>query len=245
MKKILITGGPTNEFIDEVMKITNMSTGGFSISLANEFSEKNYEVDLILNRGIRTDRLADDINVIPVETTDEMLAAIEKAAAGKKYDVMIHSAAVGDYKADFTFLMKDLAEELFRLRDTFTSADDIYRILMDPESKIDNSSKISSYQEDLTVKLGLTVKIIGRLRELMPETLILGCKLLENVPKEELFEVAKKLCIKNSVDFIMANDLADLRNGQSTRYLVNKDGFTDVRLETSEDVFHLVEENLA
>ena len=32
--KILITGGPTNEYIDEVMKITNMSKGSLSKSLA-------------------------------------------------------------------------------------------------------------------------------------------------------------------------------------------------------------------
>ena len=37
MKKIIITGGPTNEEIDEVMKITNMSTGGTSAALAESF----------------------------------------------------------------------------------------------------------------------------------------------------------------------------------------------------------------
>ena len=37
MKNVLITGGPTNEYIDEVMKITNMSTGSLSISLAKLF----------------------------------------------------------------------------------------------------------------------------------------------------------------------------------------------------------------
>ena len=36
--KILITGGPTNEYIDEVMKITNMSKGSLSKSLANNLT---------------------------------------------------------------------------------------------------------------------------------------------------------------------------------------------------------------
>ena len=39
MKNILITAGPTNEYIDEVMKITNMSTGRLGIELARNFLE--------------------------------------------------------------------------------------------------------------------------------------------------------------------------------------------------------------
>ena len=32
-KRVLITAGPTNEYIDEVMKITNMSTGRLGVEL--------------------------------------------------------------------------------------------------------------------------------------------------------------------------------------------------------------------
>ena len=244
MKRILITGGPTNEFIDEVMKITNMSTGSFAISLANIFSERGYEVDLVLNRCISTDKINRPVKVYPVETTDEMLREIEDRISEKNYSVMIHTAAVGDYKSDFSFLMGDLAEELFRKKDQLNSPEDIYKVLINPESKIDNSSKISSYQTDLTVKLGLTPKIISNLRKWMPDTILLGCKLLENVSKEELFAVGQKLCQKNDMDYIMANDLADLRDGLSTRYLIGKDGYTNIRLETSDDVYCLVDDIL-
>lgn len=243
-KKILITGGPTNEYIDEVMKITNMSTGSFSLALAQEFYKKGYDVTLILNRGINTDKLPSSVEVIPVETTDDMLYEIEQATKANTYDVAIHAAAVGDYKADFSFLLEDLAEELFEDKDNFNSPQEIYDILVDPKCKLDSSSKISSYQSDLTVKLTLTPKIIGKLRQWMPDTLLLGCKLLENVPKEELYGVAKKLCNKNDMDFIMANDLADLRRGEKSRYLVNKRGFTGKTLDSAEDVYNLVEENL-
>ena len=46
------------------------------------------------------------------------------------------------------------------------------------------------------------------------------------------------------MDYIMANDLADLRHGQSTRYLTNAEGFTGIKLETAEDVFAFVDEKL-
>ena len=243
-KTILITGGPTNEYIDEVMKITNMSTGSFSLALAKEFHKKGYDVTLILNRSVNTDKLSKDIDIISVETTDDMLYEIEQAAKNNSYDVAIHAAAVGDYKADFSFLMEDLAEELFEDKDNFNSPQEIYDILMDPKCKLDSSSKISSYQADLTVKLTLTPKIIGKLRQWMPNTLLLGCKLLENVPKDELYKVAQKLCKKNNMDFIMANDLADLRRGEKSRYLVTESGFTGITLDSASDVFELVEKNL-
>ena len=43
-KKILITAGPTNEYIDEVMKITNMSTGRLGIELTKNYLNEGYEV---------------------------------------------------------------------------------------------------------------------------------------------------------------------------------------------------------
>ena len=57
MKNILITGGPTNEYIDEVMKITNMSTGSLSTNLGMRFLEAGYSVTLVLNRSINTEKL--------------------------------------------------------------------------------------------------------------------------------------------------------------------------------------------
>ena len=44
MKNVLITGGPTNEYIDEVMKITNMSSGRLATELATHFLGDFYDV---------------------------------------------------------------------------------------------------------------------------------------------------------------------------------------------------------
>ena len=52
MKKILITAGPTNEYIDEVMKITNMSTGRLGIELTKNFLNNNCQVTLICTRSV-------------------------------------------------------------------------------------------------------------------------------------------------------------------------------------------------
>lgn len=248
MKRILITGGPTNEYIDEVMKITNMSTGSLSVALGEYFLKNGDSVCLVLNNSVHTEKLErcegaeTNLKIVWVETTEEMLSALE-GEKGLAYDVIIHAAAVGDYKADFSFLLEDLAEELFKegeSRGGFKSPSEILDIMVNPACRLNDSSKISSYQENLTVKLTLTPKIIARLREWYPEATLIGCKLLENVPKEELFQVAQKLCSKNEMDYILANDLADLRKGLPARYLVNAQGYTGTKLETPADIFAFV-----
>ena len=249
MKKIIITGGPTNEPIDEVMKITNMSTGSLSTYLGSLFLEAGYQVCLILNRSVPLERVTaaenatKNLTVRAVETTEEMLKALEAERKEGYADAVIHASAVGDYKADYTFRLEDLAKYLWeRIEKGEITGENALLCAMEKGEAycIDNSSKISSYQKNLTVKLGLTPKIIARLREWYPDTLLIGCKLLENVPKEELFEVAQNLCRKNDMDYILANDLADLRDGNPVRCLVNQNGFTGKMLETPVDIFDFV-----
>ncbi len=242
MKKILITGGPTNEYIDEVMKITNMSTGSLSLALGKEFLKEKYKVVLVLNNSVNIDSIKDEKNleVIKVETTDEMLREVKKQSKSEAFDCVIHAAAVGDYKGDFSFLMEDMAKEIFEKINTIKSEEDILGILVNPDCKLNDDSKISSYQQNLTVKLGLTPKIIGRLKEWFPETLLVGCKLLENVEKKQLYDVAQKLAIKNEMDYILANDLADLRKGDQTRYLVTKEGYEGIKLAEPKEIFDFI-----
>jgi phosphopantothenate-cysteine ligase len=248
MSRILITGGPTNEYIDEVMKITNMSTGTLSVTLAEYFLCHGDQVCLVLNHHVNVDNLitmphaGENLKFHWVETTDEMLKALKRESSNP-YDAVIHAAAVGDYKAEFSFLMEDMAKELYdasRKSGGFQSAEEIFKILTNPKCKLDDSSKISSYQTNLTVKLGLTPKIIANLREWYPDARIIGCKLLDNVSKEELYAVAAKLCEKNNMDYILANDLTDLRNGIPARYLVTKEGYTGTKLETPKNIYKFI-----
>lgn len=252
LKNVIITGGPTNEYIDEVMKITNMSTGSLSISLAREFLNKGYRVILVLNQYVSIDQLGDfqdkgNLIVHPVETTEEMLKSLEQISKdGNHYELVIHAAAVGDYKADFTFLMDDLAHQLYLAfqQGRLTEEKQILEYLKDGSYRIDNKSKISSYQDTLTVKLGLTPKIIANLRPWYPKSILVGCKLLDKVSKEELFDVAEALAKKNKMDYILANDLNDLRLGKPSRYLVNSSGYMGVKLSCPEEICKFLEEKI-
>ena len=251
MKNILITGGPTNEYIDEVMKITNMSTGSLSRAQAELFLLAGCRVTAIFNHSVSVEKLAEymtgdepPLTVIGVETTDDMLKAIEACKDEAHYDAIIHAAAVGDYKGEFSFLLEDMAEELFAAKDSAKSAEDFLKIMENPACKLNDDTKISSYQKNLTVKLTLTPKVIGSLRDWFPDTLLVGCKLLEGVPKQELYDVATHLAEKNRMDYILANDLADLRDGKMARHLCTAEGYTGIELETPKDIFEFINSKL-
>ena len=244
-KNILITAGPTNEYIDEVMKITNMSTGRLGIELARKYLSEGANVTLITTRSVFRSGLFeryqlsenDKLKSIPIETTEDMYNALE-SESGNKYDLVIHSSAVGDYKPEFSFRMEDLAKELEKaIKEGKITYEELLEVLTNPNSKVNDDTKISSYEPHLTVKLTLTTKLISHLREWYPNALLVGFKLLENVEKEYLMEVARKLCIKNRMDYIIANDLHDLRQGQHLSFLVNEEGYQNVEFHSPEDIF--------
>ena len=244
MKKILITAGPTNEYIDEVMKITNMSTGRLGVELTKNDLENGDQVTLIATRSVFRGGLFEryglsdnpNLKMVPIETTDDMYKALESEKGD--YDLVIHSSAVGDYKPEFSFTMEAMAEELVNLiSEGKISYEDILSTLTNPKCKVNDDTKISSYEKHLTVKLGLTPKLISHLREWFPNATLVGFKLLENVTKEHLMEVARNLCVKNNMDYIIANDLHDLRQGQHLSFLINKEGYLDVSFHSPEDIY--------
>ena len=243
-KRVLITAGPTNEYIDEVMKITNMSTGRLGVELTKNFLNNGCEVVLICTRSVQRSGLYEryalekkvNLTTIPIETTEDMFKALYKER-NSKYDLVIHASAVGDYKPEFSFRMEDLAKEILQRVKEGATYESILAVLTNPKCKVDNNTKISSYEPNLTVKLTLTTKLISRLKEWFPESVLVGFKLLENVSRQHIIDVAQKLCVKNQMDFIIANDLADLRKGNHISYLVNKNGFAGKEFHSPKDIF--------
>jgi len=91
--KALVTAGPTNEYIDPVRFITNKSSGKQGYALAKSLAKKGFQTTLI--SGPTNLQIDDNINLIEVETADEMLRATQKSLP---VDVAIFSAAVADFK---------------------------------------------------------------------------------------------------------------------------------------------------
>ena len=91
--KAIVTAGPTNEYIDPVRFITNKSSGKQGYEIAKSLSKKGFDTTLI--SGPTNLKVNDDINLIKVETAEEMFQATLNNLPA---DVAIFSAAVADYK---------------------------------------------------------------------------------------------------------------------------------------------------
>ena len=99
--KAIVTAGPTNEYIDPVRYITNKSSGKQGYEIARSLSKKGFDTTLI--SGPTNLEINDDINLIKVETAEEMFQATLNSLPA---DVAIFSAAVGDYKVKETSQLK-------------------------------------------------------------------------------------------------------------------------------------------
>jgi len=93
--KILVTAGPTIEYIDPVRIVTSRSSGQMGVEIARAAHERGADVLLVHGRGIITP--PQEIKVILVETTQEMYDAVTSELQASKYDVIISAAAVADW----------------------------------------------------------------------------------------------------------------------------------------------------
>ncbi|MDF1576234.1 MAG: phosphopantothenoylcysteine decarboxylase [Bacteroidales bacterium] len=93
-KKVLITAGPTREYLDPVRFITNESSGKMGYAIARELIFREAEVTLVSGPvSVSADSIR---NLIRVVTAQEMLAACKEKF--NKTDVAIFTAAVADYR---------------------------------------------------------------------------------------------------------------------------------------------------
>ena len=92
-KRILITAGPTQETIDPVRVITNLSSGKMGYALARACIEAGAEVTMV--SGPTSLPTPSGVSRIDVRSAADMLAAVERSLEGA--DIFIGVAAVADY----------------------------------------------------------------------------------------------------------------------------------------------------
>lgn len=231
MKNIIIDAGPTNERIDAVMKITNMSTGALGSIVADtileQFGEKIENLFYISTKMSRKPTIqSNKIKFLQVESTEDLLKTLEMLFKNYKIDAIVHSAAVGDYKGRYVIRAEDIIEEIISIDFALLTTEEKRKKLLNtfkaPSAVCNDDTKISSYEENLMVMLDLTQKVISKIKQFEPNVKLIGFKLLEGVSEEELYEVAHNLLIKNNADYIVANLLDRIGNGKHFAMILDK-----------------------
>lgn len=103
-KKVLITCGPTWTPVDDMRIISNRSSGEMGQTIALDFAENGAKVTL-LEGPVLVPLSGKTIKIIKFCFFDEFLDLI-KIELNKKYDIIVHAAAVSDYKCKKKFNVK-------------------------------------------------------------------------------------------------------------------------------------------
>jgi phosphopantothenate---cysteine ligase (CTP) len=148
----LVTAGPTCEPLDQVRRMTNLSTGRLGVRLADDLADRGCQVTLFRGRGgsyaaeTRAQRLGWFLSTSELES---LLAA----AAGPEVQVVFHVAAVSDFRFGKVFHRT-------------ASGDLIER----------SDGKVSTGEGDLLVELRPTPKLISNLRIWFSRAVLVGWK---------------------------------------------------------------------
>jgi len=96
--KVLLTVGPTREYIDRVRFISNPSSGKMGMSIAEEIVARGGSVTIIMAKGVPEPPLSNNVRTIEITTTQELLDAVMKELKENTYQFFISAAAVSDFR---------------------------------------------------------------------------------------------------------------------------------------------------
>ena len=191
--------------MDRVRSITNHSTGRLGLVITEALIKAGHEVCLITTSQAVKPASHPNLKIIEIKNTLDLLEEMRNLV--KDYQVLIHSMAVSDYTPVY---MTSL--------DEVQASQDLSEFL----TKQNTESKISSKEDAQILFLKKNPKIISLVKEWNPKIHLIGFKLLVDVTKDHLIDVARESLKKNQADIIIANDLTQINSDQHQAYLIEK-----------------------
>ncbi|EMC48649.1 phosphopantothenate--cysteine ligase [Streptococcus mutans] len=226
--KILITSGGTTEKIDQVRGITNHSSGRLGKKIAEKFLAASHQVTLVTTASAIKPKKRANLSIIEITDVNNLIETLEPLV--KSHHVLIHSMAVSDYTPIY---MTDLTE--------VEETSDLSQLL----TKTNKERKISSQADYQVLFLKKTPKVISLVKQWNPSIQLIAFKLLVNVSKEELFQVARSSLKKNQADYILANDLTMISADKHLAYLLDDTNayMAETKAEIADLIFEKVRKN--
>jgi phosphopantothenate-cysteine ligase len=210
-----------------------MATGTLGSAIANSFSEyaEVKRVFYVHGEGAQRPRTLKADN-IPITDFDALSDTVRELIAGSKIDAIIHSMAVSDYRVRAVTTAELIADSV--LRTGGRTRENIVRAIADAE-RLDRSHKISSSEENLVLTLERTPKLIEQFKELAPNAVLVGFKLIDGVSHDELIAAARELITRSGAFLALANDNRDVTKRGHIGYLLDSTEKV-ARYETKEEI---------
>jgi phosphopantothenate-cysteine ligase len=237
--KILVTAGDTYELIDDVRRITHMATGRLGCLIADEFARNGASVIFLCGERSIHPTLAMEKTVV-IQGVISLENAVKDLLSETQFCGVVHSMAVSDYIIRGLASEDDIADELCKIIMSPNTANDEKLLHMQIKQAINNAmynatGKISSDLASLAVFLNRAPKVISHVKQMQPDTVLVGFKLLSSVSEQELLQAAQKQMQSSGSDFVLANDLDAIEGDKHGSMLIGHDGILE-RLATKQDI---------
>ncbi len=207
--RVLVTAGGTEEPLDGVRRLANISTGATGGVIARTFAERGAEVLLLhaersVIEGIHFER---DTFV----TFADLEAALRRHLGSGEWDAIVHLAAVSDYSVASIEV-------------------DGRRIAHDDRGKIASGCEV-------LIRLQPNPKLIDSLRiwSRNKAIKIVGFKLTNTPDPAERSTRVRTLLERGTTDLVVLNDLGDIRENRHPAEIWNADG-PIVQTETKDEL---------
>jgi len=209
--KVLITSGGTKVSIDAVRSITNMSRGTFGSAICKRFLEKGHHVDFLMAEGSRSP-FKFEVSASKTDSKEYLLDFINWHLFVEKY----HS----NY---FAFEFKTFEDYHSKIKNLFSIGQ--YDVIVLACAASDYG--VANYMDgkirsgnSMSIELTPYPKIISSVREMQPNTYLVGFKLMVKSEYSELIEAASKSLDQNKCDMVVANDLNDIKSNDHKLLIV-------------------------
>jgi len=221
---ILVTAGNTQTPVDRVRCITNIFSGRTGAQIAARAFDRGHAVMLLTSHpevldaipAAATSRLrsAPAWRVRPYRTFDDLDAAMSEEIPDGAFDVVIHAAAVSDY----------------RVAGVFTHHAGEFEDVQ--------AGKVKSSHPELWLKLLPTPKLVDKIRAVWGFTgVLVKFKLEVGLTESELLEVAERARVHSAANLMAANTLEGMHEwavvgaGPGTYRRVTRAELADVLLD--------------
>ena len=176
--KVIVTCGPSYEPIDQVRRLTNFSTGELGVHLSNQLARAGFGVFCLKGSGATHPGPGEQCHLSLFDTNDDLLELLKRTSAAHEIAAVFHVAALCDYKV---------------------------KRVDDDQGRSCNSPKIASRSGALTISLEPATKVIAKMRNLFPESLLVGWKYELTGTRQEGLAKAVRQIEENRTDACVAN----------------------------------------
>jgi phosphopantothenoylcysteine decarboxylase/phosphopantothenate--cysteine ligase len=182
--KVLVTAGGTEEPIDAVRYIGNVSSGATGRELANFFRTIGHKVYFVHQR--RVENISNIWGSQSFRTVDDLRLALKEALSVEHFDAVIHAAAVSDYRV--TQITVNGAQRVPSVDEKIQSGHTL-NLRLEPSQKLLDSLKSWSRN---------------------PEVVVIAFKLTSQLNSSDKNKAVQALFEEERADLVVHNDIGEV-----------------------------------